>query len=118
MCRSTPKFIGNDTATTWYDLEELINQVGEGDEEDYELHEELTWLIEQESEDMLPSYEAINIINLSTETYPKEIKIGATLEESVKERLIKLLHEFKDIFSWSYRDMLGLDTDMSCINYL
>ena len=34
------------------------------------------------------------------------------LEQSVKERLIKLLHEYVDIFAWSYRDMPGLDTDI------
>ena len=41
----------------------------------------------------------------------KEIKLGAMLEKSVKERLVKLLHEYMDIFSWSYRDMPWLDAD-------
>ena len=34
------------------------------------------------------------------------------LEQSIKERLIKLLHEYVDIFAWSYRDMPGLDTNI------
>ena len=34
------------------------------------------------------------------------------MEKSVKERLIKLLHEYVDIFAWSYKDMLGLDIDI------
>ena len=38
--------------------------------------------------------------------------MGANLEPSVKERLIQLLHEYVEIFAWSYKDMLGLDTDI------
>ncbi|XP_058763854.1 uncharacterized protein LOC131637289 [Vicia villosa] len=110
--KSTPILIDNDTATIRYNFDAPINQAEEEDEEDYELTKELTRLIEQESKDTLPSHEAIEIINLGNEAEPKEIKIGATLEESVKQRLIKLLHEHKDIFAWSYRDMPGLDTDI------
>ncbi|XP_050916156.1 uncharacterized protein LOC127131270, partial [Lathyrus oleraceus] len=42
----------------------------------------------------------------------KEVKVGTTLEASIKERLIKLLHEYVDVFAWSYQDMPGLDTDI------
>lgn len=49
---------------------------------------------------------------MGTEENNKEVKVGATLEDKVKERLVKLLHEYADVFAWSYQDMPGLDTDI------
>ena len=54
----------------------------------------------------------MDTINLGIEDDKKEIKIGSNLESSVKERLIQLLHEYVEIFAWSYEDMLGFDTDI------
>ena len=31
---------------------------------------------------------------------------------NMKDELIALLKEFKEIFAWSYQDMLGLDTEI------
>ncbi|KAE8676162.1 Tubulin alpha-1 chain [Hibiscus syriacus] len=42
----------------------------------------------------------------------KEVKIGTTLTVQIKQELINLLQEFKDIFAWSYQDMPGLSTDI------
>ncbi|KAE8701687.1 RNA-directed DNA polymerase (Reverse transcriptase), Ribonuclease H [Hibiscus syriacus] len=42
----------------------------------------------------------------------KEVKIGTTLTIQIKQELINLLLEFKDIFAWSYQDMPGLSTDI------
>lgn len=42
----------------------------------------------------------------------KEVIIGASLEEIMKARLIDMLREFIDIFSWSYQDMPGLDANI------
>ena len=42
----------------------------------------------------------------------KEVKIGANLESSVKNRLIQMLRDYVEIFSWSYEDMTGLDTNI------
>jgi len=49
---------------------------------------------------------------LGTKEDKKEIKIGASLDPTVKKRIIELLEEYVDIFAWSYRDMPGLDTDI------
>ena len=38
--------------------------------------------------------------------------MDANLEPSVKERLIKLLHDYVEIFALSYEDMPGLDMDI------
>ncbi|XP_070023146.1 uncharacterized protein [Nicotiana sylvestris] len=42
----------------------------------------------------------------------KEIKIRIHLELKIKEEIIKALIEYKDVFAWSYDDMLGLSTDL------
>ena len=34
------------------------------------------------------------------------------MEPSVKQRLIQMLHDYVEIFAWSYEDMHGLDTDI------
>ena len=54
----------------------------------------------------------MEIINLGTEEDKKEVKIGANLELSVRQRLTQMLHDYVEIFSWSYEDMPGLDTDI------
>ena len=35
----------------------------------------------------------------------------SNLKHSVKERLIQMLHDYVEVFAWSYKDMPGLDTD-------
>ena len=42
----------------------------------------------------------------------KPVKIGVNFHKDVKVELIALLKEFKEIFAWSYQDMLGLDTEI------
>lgn len=53
----------------------------------------------------------MDIINLGTKEKKKKVKVGAALENKIKERLVKLLHEYADVFAWSYHDMPGLDTN-------
>lgn len=59
-----------------------------------------------------PHQEDIKVINLGTNEDKKEVNIGATLQDEVNTRLIELLHEYADVFSWSYQDIPGLDTDI------
>ena len=51
-------------------------------------------------------------INLGTEEDKKEVKVGSNLEPSIKKHLAQLLHDYVEVFAWSYEDMLGLDTDI------
>ena len=51
------------------------------------------------------------MIKLGTEG-DKEVKIGTNLEDSVKGRLVQMLHDYVEVFAWSYEDMSGLDTDI------
>ena len=104
--------MGNDTAIAFSDSEDLINQAEYEGEEDCEVPEELARLLQQGERAIQPHEEQLDTINLGTEDDKKEIKIGANLEPSVKERLIQLLHDYVEIFAWSYKDMPDLDTDI------
>ena len=42
----------------------------------------------------------------------KEVNIGENLELSVKQQLIQMLHDYVEVFAWSYKDMPGLDTNI------
>ena len=42
----------------------------------------------------------------------KPVKIGVNFLEDMKPELIALLKEFREIFAWSYQDMLGLDIEI------
>ena len=109
-CRypSIPDPMGNDTAMAFSDSEDLIYQAEYEGEEDCEVPGELARLLQQEERAIQPHEELLDTINLGTEEDKKEIKVGANLEPSVKERLIQLLHDYVEIFSWSYKDMRDL----------
>ena len=104
--------MGNDTAIAFSDSEDLIYQSKYKGEEDCELPGELARLLQQEERAILPHEELLDTINLGTKEDKKEIRVGANIEPSVKERLIQLLHDYVEIFAWSYEDMSGLDTDI------
>lgn len=86
--------------------------VEEESEEDDDISEEITRLLEHEEKTIQPYKEHVELINLGFEESKREIKIGPLLGEDVKKSLVELLKEYIDVFSWSYRDMLGLDTDI------
>ena len=50
--------------------------------------------------------------NLGTDVNKKEVKISTNLEDNVKRRLVQMLHDYVEVFSWSYEDMSGLDKDL------
>ena len=49
---------------------------------------------------------------MGTEEDKKEVNKGSDLEHSVKKQLIQMLHDYVEVFFWSYEDMPGLDTDI------
>jgi hypothetical protein len=48
-------------------------------------------------------------LNIGTPDCPKNVKIGAQCTDKEKLKFTKLLHEFQDVFSWSYEDLRGFD---------
>lgn len=51
-------------------------------------------------------------VNLKTESEPKIIFVDIKLNRDLKNQIITLLNKFKDVFTWSYEDMPGLNTDI------
>ena len=83
-------------------------QAEEEGEEDCEIPRELARLLMQEEKAIWPHEEPVEVVNLGTKEDRKEVKIGANLEDNIKHRLIQMLHDYIEIFVWSYEDMLGL----------
>ena len=50
--------------------------------------------------------------NIGTKQEPKIIKISKNLTIESKERCIKIMKEFFDVFSWSYDDLKVYDTNV------
>ena len=48
-------------------------------------------------------------LNIGTPKCPKNVKIGAQCSDEEKLKFTELLHEFKDVFAWSYEDLHGFD---------
>ena len=113
-CRSISTLdpIDNNFAIANYDFENPIYQAEDEGEEDCEVPGELARLLQQEERTIQSHEEPIEVVNLGTEEDKKEVKIGANLEDSVKKRLIQMLHDYVEIFAWSYEDMPGLDTNI------
>ena len=71
---------------------------------------EMLRLLTMEDKQILPHRKVIELINLGTDDEKKEVKIGSSLDSSMKKEIIDLLKEYADIFAWSYKVMLGLST--------
>lgn len=52
----------------------------------------------------------MDVINIGAEENNKMVKVGAYLNDEIKERLVELLCEYTNMFSWSYQDIPELDT--------
>lgn len=44
-------------------------------------------------------------VNIDTKDNPKLINLDKCCNESEKGRFLKFLKEFRDVFSWSYKDL-------------
>ena len=51
----------------------------------------------------------MEVVNLGTIEEAKEVRVGSSLQDEVKTKLIKLLKKYMDVFAWSYQDMPDLD---------
>ena len=56
-----------------------------------------------------PRDDEVEECNIGTERYPKVIKISNNLTKESKEKYIKLMKEFHDVFSWTYDDLKVYD---------
>ena len=51
----------------------------------------------------------LEAINVGTTEAPRALSIAKDLPPTARATMIKLLHEYKDVFVWSHEDMKGLD---------
>ncbi|XP_011014865.1 PREDICTED: uncharacterized protein LOC105118589 [Populus euphratica] len=73
---------------------------------------EFTKLVEQHEKTWEPAAEDLKTINVGSDQAKKELKIGTLTTPKQRVELIALLHEYADIFAWSYEDMPGLNTNI------
>ncbi|GKV07170.1 hypothetical protein SLEP1_g18971 [Rubroshorea leprosula] len=51
-------------------------------------------------------------VNLGTEAEPRITFVSGLLPPEMRDKIICLLHEFKDYFAWDYSEMPGLDREL------
>ena len=61
---------------------------------------------------MQSSKENVMDYNIGTKVQPRIVKISKALSVEQRERYIKLLKEYVDIFAWSYEDLKTYDTSI------
>ncbi|XP_022772495.1 uncharacterized protein LOC111315184 [Durio zibethinus] len=59
-----------------------------------------------------PYEKAIDVINLGDGENKKEVKVGTSLSPIKRGKLKELLHEFVDLFIWSYQDTSRLSSNI------
>ncbi|XP_070022058.1 uncharacterized protein [Nicotiana sylvestris] len=74
--------------------------------------EEISKELKQFEEKPKPNLSETEAINSVDQDDVRETKISVHLEPQVKEEIIKILFEYKDVFAWSYDDMPGLSTNL------
>ena len=82
------------------------------EEDDEEILDEISWLLEHEEKTIQPHKEPLEVINLGSKDNKKEVMIGELLCPDVKKRMVEILRDYVDVFAWSYQYMPGLDTDI------
>ncbi|XP_070008360.1 uncharacterized protein [Nicotiana sylvestris] len=87
-----------------------MNQEPEYDEE--EAFREINHELEQFENKPKPNLNDTEPVNLGSSKEVKETKISIHTDEKAQDALIQHLFEFKDVFAWSYDDMLGLSIDL------
>ena len=102
----------SDTKDSDVDFEQLINQVEDGEDEDWGLSPELKRMVEQEDREVKPHQEETEVVKLGVGEERKEVKVGTGMSMNVWDELVALLWDYQDIFAWSYQDMPGLSSNI------
>ncbi|KAL0282695.1 UNVERIFIED_CONTAM: hypothetical protein Sangu_2936700 [Sesamum angustifolium] len=94
----------------------LSNYISNGAEEDVAQTYHITLIEDGEVEEEYAENAPIELeegvkptINLGNTKDPRPIYTSASLAQDEKETYVALLHEFKDVFAWSYKEMPALD---------
>jgi len=97
------------------DLKELFILESPSQEVEYDEEEafrEINRELEQFEHKPKPNLRETKAINLGSNEEVKEIKISLHVKKEIRDAIIQLLFEYKDVFAWSYDDMPGLSVDL------
>ncbi|KAK4383796.1 hypothetical protein Sango_2742500 [Sesamum angolense] len=96
----------------------ISNSVGENNAQTYHITLIEDGAVEEEDAEDAPAeleegikatIDELKEVNLGDIENPRPIYISASLTHGKEGTYIALLHEFKDVFAWSYKKMVGLD---------
>ena len=73
---------------------------------------ELEKIVAHEDQEMGPHQEEMELVDLGTSSEKKEVKIGTGMSAPIRKELTVLLKDYQDIFTWLYKDMPGLSSDI------
>ena len=62
-------------------------------------------LLKQQSKVIQPHEKSVEVVNITIEEEAKEVRVGSSLQDDVKTKMVKLLREYMDVFVWSYQGM-------------
>ena len=68
-----------------------------------------TWMIEEKEEDKVEAQETVELVEGET---AKATRIGTALSPEMRARLIQLLKENLDVFTWSHEDMPDISSEV------
>ena len=103
---------GSDIEDLDVDFEQLINQAEKEEDEDWGLPPNLKRMVQQEEREVKPHREETEVVNLGVGVERKEVKFDTCMSANVRDELVTLLWDYRDIFAWSYQDMHGLISDI------
>ncbi|XP_073264245.1 uncharacterized protein [Populus alba] len=99
------------TENNWPKFDETIIVMDEEEFREEDL-KKFTKLVEQSEHTWKPAKEELELINVGTKLDKRELKIGKLIAADIRTKLIILLQEYVDVFTWSYADMPSLDSDI------
>lgn len=86
-----------------------IYNLEQSTKDEYNVSSKLLIMIEHE-EKIVSYQKPLEVINLATLEEVKEAWIGTLVSKQDRSDFIALLHEYKDVFAWSYQDIPDLNT--------
>jgi len=67
------------------------------------------WMIEEKEKEKMEALETVELVNGEP---TKTARIGTTMSTDMKKKLVQLLKENLDIFTWSHKDMPGISIEI------
>jgi len=92
------------------DLETMNPKSEEYDKD--EAYEEIKKGLDQFENKPKPNLSETEAVNLGTPEEVREIKISIHVDQNIRDHIIQILFEYKDVFAWSYDEMPGLSADL------